>query len=75
MYQTNWNIRHKIKDILEAHEGPFTGEGHKGLYEILTNSWQAQPSLFVHHTWTGGFCICGAGVHSGLFMVRDYNPK
>jgi photosystem I P700 chlorophyll a apoprotein A1 len=33
------------KDILEAHKGPFTGQGHKGLYEILTMSWHAQLSL------------------------------
>ena len=34
MYRTNWGIGHGIKDILEAHKGPFTGQGHKGLYEI-----------------------------------------
>ncbi|KAI5582020.1 hypothetical protein BDE02_07G057300 [Populus trichocarpa] len=34
-----------IKEILEAHKGPFTGQGHKGLYEILTTSWHAQLSL------------------------------
>ncbi|CAN1360311.1 Photosystem I P700 chlorophyll a apoprotein A1 [Linum perenne] len=37
MYRTNWGIGHSIKDILESHKGPFTGQGHKGLYEILTN--------------------------------------
>jgi len=42
MYRTNWGIGHNIKDILEAHKGPFTGEGHKGLYENLTTSWHAQ---------------------------------
>jgi photosystem I P700 chlorophyll a apoprotein A1 len=31
MYRTNWGIGHGIKDILEAHKGPFTGQGHKGL--------------------------------------------
>ncbi|MFN6034267.1 MAG: photosystem I core protein PsaA [Dolichospermum sp.] len=40
--RTNWGIGHSIKDILEAHKGPFTGEGHKGLYENLTTSWHAQ---------------------------------
>ncbi|KAL2930976.1 hypothetical protein RDABS01_036386 [Bienertia sinuspersici] len=30
---------------LEAHKGPFTGQGHKVLYEILTTSWHAQLSL------------------------------
>ncbi|KAJ7941351.1 Photosystem I P700 chlorophyll a apoprotein A1 [Quillaja saponaria] len=42
---TNWGIGHGIKDILEAHKGPFTGQGHKGLYEILTTSWHAQLSI------------------------------
>jgi len=44
-YRTNWGIGHSIKDILEGHIGPFTGEGHKGLYEILTSSWHAQLGL------------------------------
>ena len=34
-----------MKEILEAHKGPFTGEGHKGLYEVLTTSWHAQLAL------------------------------
>ncbi|KAK8636185.1 hypothetical protein V6N13_004891 [Hibiscus sabdariffa] len=45
MYRTNWGIGNSLKDILEAHKGPFTGQGHKGLYEILTTSWHAQLSL------------------------------
>ncbi|KAG6495420.1 hypothetical protein ZIOFF_043241 [Zingiber officinale] len=45
MYRTNWGIGHGLKDILEAHKGPFIGQGHKGLYEILTTSWHAQLSL------------------------------
>ncbi|CAN6440831.1 unnamed protein product [Victoria cruziana] len=45
MYKTNWGIGHDLKDILEAHKGPFTDEGHKGLYEILTMSWHAQLAL------------------------------
>ncbi|PSP00602.1 MAG: photosystem I core protein PsaA [Cyanobacteria bacterium SW_6_48_11] len=45
MYRTNWGIGHSIKQILEAHKGPFTGEGHKGLYETLTNSWHAQLAI------------------------------
>ncbi|KAF3647878.1 Photosystem I chlorophyll a apoprotein A1 [Capsicum annuum] len=45
MYKTNWGIGHGLKGILEAHKGPFTGQGHKGLYEILTTSWHAQLSL------------------------------
>ena len=45
MYRTNWGIGHSTKEILEAHKGPFTGEGHKGLYEILTSSWHAQLAI------------------------------
>ncbi|KAF3654511.1 Photosystem I chlorophyll a apoprotein A1 [Capsicum annuum] len=45
MYKTNWGIGHGLKDILEANKGPFIGQGHKGLYEILTTSWHAQLSL------------------------------
>jgi photosystem I P700 chlorophyll a apoprotein A1 len=42
MYRTNWGIGHSIKEILENHKGPFTGEGHKGLFENMTTSWHAQ---------------------------------
>jgi photosystem I P700 chlorophyll a apoprotein A1 len=45
IYRTNFGIGHNIRDILEAHRGPLTGVGHKGLYEILTTSWHAQLSL------------------------------
>jgi photosystem I P700 chlorophyll a apoprotein A1 len=45
MYRTNWGIGHSLKEILEAHKGPFTGEGHKGLYEVLTTSWHAQLAV------------------------------
>ena len=45
MYRTNWGIGHSMKEILEAHKGPFTGEGHKGLYEILITSWHAQLAI------------------------------
>jgi photosystem I P700 chlorophyll a apoprotein A1 len=45
MYRTNWGIGHSIKEILEAHKGPYTGEGHKGLYEVLTSSWHAQLAI------------------------------
>ena len=44
-YRTNWQIGHSIQEILEAHKGPFTGAGHKGLYEILTQSWHAQLAI------------------------------
>jgi photosystem I P700 chlorophyll a apoprotein A1 len=109
-YRTNWGIGHRIEDILDAHAGPFTGSGHRGLYTILTNSWHAQLglnlalfgslsiivahhmyampaypyiaidygtslSLFTHHTWIGGFCIVGAAAHTGIFLIRDYDPS
>lgn len=45
MYRTNWGIGHSMKEILEAHKGPFTGQGHKGLYEVLTTSWHAQLAI------------------------------
>ena len=45
MYRTNWGIGHNMKEILESHKGPLTGEGHKGLYEILITSWHAQLSI------------------------------
>nr|ASQ40319.1 photosystem I P700 chlorophyll a apoprotein A1 [Cyanoptyche gloeocystis] len=45
MYRTNWGIGHSMKEMLESHKGPFTGEGHKGLYEILTTSWHAQLAI------------------------------
>ena len=45
VYRTNWNIGHGMKELLDAHQGPLTGEGHKGLYEILTTSWHAQLAI------------------------------
>ncbi|OKH11884.1 photosystem I core protein PsaA [[Limnothrix rosea] IAM M-220] len=45
MYRTGFGVGHSIKQLLEAHKGPFTGEGHKGLYEILTTSWHAQLAV------------------------------
>jgi photosystem I P700 chlorophyll a apoprotein A1 len=41
-YRTNWGIGHSMKEIYEAHKGPFTGEGHKGIYETFTTSWHIQ---------------------------------
>ena len=34
MYRTNW-VLDSMKEILEAHKGPFTGEGHKGFTKFL----------------------------------------
>ncbi|KAL5646241.1 hypothetical protein ACJX0J_000069 [Zea mays] len=56
MYRTNWGIGHGLKDILEAHKGPFTGQGHKGLYEILTTSWHlcigSTTIVVAHHMYS-----------------------
>ena len=45
MYRTNFGIGHSMKEIMEAQKGPFTGAGHKGLYEVLTTSWHAQLAI------------------------------
>ena len=45
IYRTNWKIGHFIHAILEAHQGSLTAGGHRGLYEILINSWHAQLSI------------------------------
>ncbi|MBD3880944.1 photosystem I core protein PsaA [Phormidium tenue FACHB-886] len=45
MYRTNWGIGHSIREIHDAHKGPFTGEGHKGLYDNLITSWHAQLAI------------------------------
>ena len=45
MYRNTYGIGHSMKEILESHKGPFTGEGHKGLYEVLTTSWHAQLAV------------------------------
>jgi len=54
-YRTNWGIGHSFKEVLEAHKGPFTGEGHKGMYEIFTNSWHCQLSWNL--AWMGSLSI------------------
>ncbi len=48
MYRTNWGIGHSIKEILNGHKGDpmlFGGQGHTGLYEVLTSSWHAQLAV------------------------------
>jgi photosystem I P700 chlorophyll a apoprotein A2 len=45
MYRTNWGIGHSMKEILNAHKGPLTGEGHKGLYDTVNNSLHFQLGL------------------------------
>ncbi|MEO1800248.1 MAG: photosystem I core protein PsaA [Cyanobacteria bacterium J06629_2] len=54
-YRTNWGIGHSFKEVLEAHKGPFTGTGHKGMYEVFTNSWHAQLSWNL--AWMGSLSI------------------
>ncbi|WP_448563137.1 photosystem I core protein PsaA [Trichothermofontia sp.] len=54
-YRTNWGIGHSFKEVLEAHKGPFTGEGHKGMYEIFTTSWHCQLSWNL--AWMGSLSI------------------
>lgn len=55
MYRTNWGIGHHMREIMDAHKGPFTGEGHKGLYDVLTTSWHAQ--LAINLACWGSFSI------------------
>jgi photosystem I P700 chlorophyll a apoprotein A1 len=43
-------------------------------YPYIAIDYPAQLSLFTHHVWIGGFCICGAGAHASIFMVRDFDP-
>jgi photosystem I P700 chlorophyll a apoprotein A1 len=43
-------------------------------YPYIATDYPTQLSLFTHHMWIGGFCVCGAAAHAGIFMVRDYNP-
>lgn len=47
MYRTNWGIGHNLKEILEAHRPPSgkLGEGHKGLFETITESLHMQLGL------------------------------
>ncbi|MBE9078615.1 photosystem I core protein PsaA [Romeria aff. gracilis LEGE 07310] len=54
-YRTNWGIGHSFREVLEAHKGPLTGEGHKGMYEVFTTSWHAHLSW--HLAWLGSISI------------------
>ena len=45
MYRTNWGIGHSMKEITSAAKGPFTGEGHTGLTDVLSTSWHAQLAV------------------------------
>merc|ERR1712226_170036 len=47
MYRTNWGIGHSMKEILDAHRPPGgrLGEGHRGLFETITDSLHMQLGL------------------------------
>nr|YP_009297522.1 photosystem I P700 chlorophyll a apoprotein A2 [Hildenbrandia rivularis]AOM67066.1 photosystem I P700 chlorophyll a apoprotein A2 [Hildenbrandia rivularis] len=47
MYRTNWSIGHNLKEILDTHRPPSgrLGEGHKGLFETITESLHMQLGL------------------------------
>jgi len=45
IYRTNWGIGHSMQEILDAHRGPLTGNGHAGLHKVLTTSWHAQLAV------------------------------
>jgi photosystem I P700 chlorophyll a apoprotein A1 len=63
-----------MKEILEAHKGPFTGEGHKGLYEILTTSWHAQ--LAINLAMLGSLSIVVAHMYAMPpypYIATDYD--
>ncbi len=72
MYRTNWGIGHSMKEILEAHKGPFTGQGHKGLYEILTTSWHAQ--LAINLALMGSLSIIVAHPCTRCLRIRTSPP-
>ena len=41
-------------------------------YAYLRFDWSTVLSLFVHHAWIGGFFIVGAGAHSAIYLVKEY---
>ncbi len=74
MYRNTFGIGQSMKAILENHKGPFTGEGHKGLYEILTTSWHAQ--LAINLAMVGSLSIIVAHHMYAMppypYMATDY---
>ncbi|CAN1204228.1 Photosystem I P700 chlorophyll a apoprotein A2, partial [Linum perenne] len=71
MYRTNWGIGHSIKDILESHKGPFTGQGHKGLYEILTTGLYDTINNSLHFQL--GLALASLGVITSLVAQHMYS--
>jgi photosystem I P700 chlorophyll a apoprotein A1 len=43
-------------------------------YPYIGIDYPTQLSLFTHHMWIGGFLIVGAGAHSAIALIRDYDP-
>ena len=72
MYRTNWGIGHSMKEILEAHKGPLTGEGHKGLYEILTTSWHAQLAINLSYDGFFKYYCCSPHVCNATIPLHWY---
>jgi photosystem I P700 chlorophyll a apoprotein A2 len=44
-------------------------------YVFLDRDYVTQAALYTHHQYIGGFLSVWAFAHSGIFMVRDYNPR
>ena len=64
MYRTSWQKGHSIKAILEAHVPPsgMLGEGHKGLFETITESLHLQLC----------FALAALGVATSLAAQHIY---
>jgi photosystem I P700 chlorophyll a apoprotein A2 len=62
MYKTNFGIGHSIREILDAHKGPLTGNGHRGLYDTINNSLHFQL----------GLALASLGVITSLVAQHTY---
>merc|ERR1712060_398276 len=76
MYRTNWSIGHSMKEILTTswHAQLAINLAMMGSLSIIVAhhmyamppypyigiDYATQLSLFTHHMWIGGFCVCGA---------------
>nr|YP_010261078.1 photosystem I P700 apoprotein A1 [Cephaleuros parasiticus]UIB39019.1 photosystem I P700 apoprotein A1 [Cephaleuros parasiticus] len=45
LYRTNFGVGLIMKQALDNHVGPITGQGHQGIYRILLNSLHAQLAV------------------------------
>jgi photosystem I P700 chlorophyll a apoprotein A2 len=77
MYRTQFGIGHSMRDILDAHKGPFTGDGHKGIYDTYNESLHFQlgwhlaalgvvTSLVAQHMYS---------MPSYAFIAKDYTTQ